>query len=477
MNESERSGFSAMRDCWISGGLAVPLAPPEWKEIVSGAPEAERERLLLAIAGQALDVGFRPAAPKTLSTATPLPRLALPVLPERLRPLFRAALKHAAEPRGRMRAAALVAARGFVAHPLDWMPPASSEVEAPAIYAPWVDWNAQAARPDERRLEALTADNWGDFYPSGRRIALADIRRSDPARARDLLQAKAAGEAAEARLALIELLRVNLSAADVPYLQSLSADRSGKVKQLAARLLARVGQRSTGEEAAADAAELAAFIEQGKSGWLRRRVVYAPKELKSQAQTQRRAALFESCQLIDLADKLGTTDLELVEAWQLGGKDRVDLAFAGMVVGSGSDAAVEKLAERLWAAGDAASLYELMPRLDEAALRRCVGGVLSGGSGMLVLFSAADRIEPGTFGVDELMRSRLYKEARAAIAAGNEAARRMVDPAMFGLLATANAAEAIVQDLSAAGLTVADPSLALLRLNAALGNSSSETKT
>jgi hypothetical protein len=467
MNEGERSGLAVMRDCWLGGGMAADLAPPEWKEIVAAATAADRERLLLAIAGQALDVCFRPAAPKTLNRRAPLPRLALPTLPERWRPLFRAALRQAPDGRGRMRVAALAAARGFVAHPLDWMP-AASDLEAPDVYAPWVDWRAQDGGKSPRALDELSVDSWDDFYPAARRIALADIRRSDPAKARSLLEAKAAGETAETRLALIELLRVKLSAADVPYLRSLAADRSGKIKQLAARLLARTGQSGAVGEAAVDAAELAGFIEPGKAGWLRRRAVYAPRELKSQVQIQRRAELFENCQLIDLAGQLGASEVELIAGWQLGGKDDADRAFAGMVVASGSDAAVAQLAERLFAIGDVASLRQFLPRLGEAGRRDFVRAVLAGGSGALALLDA-DEIETGTFDRDNLMRSRLYKEIRAAIADRKETDRQTVDLGAFGFLATVSAADAIMQDLVAAGLAPADPQLAVLRLNAVLG--------
>jgi hypothetical protein len=215
----------------------------------------------------------------------------------------------------------------------------------------------------------------------------------------------------------------------------------------------------------------------GISGWLRRRPVYAPRELKSQAQLQRRDALFESCQLIDLAGKLGVGEEELVAGWQLGGKDGADRAFAGMVVGSGSDASVSRLAERLLAAGDLVAFLVLLPRLGETARRSFVGAVLAGGSAMLALLNVVDDINPGTFERDELMRSRLYKEIRAAIAERTETDRRTVDLSAFGFLATASAADAVVKDLVAAGLTFADPSLALLRLNVALGTTSSETKT
>jgi hypothetical protein len=113
----------------------------------------------------------------------------------------------------------------------------------------------------------------------------------------------------------------------------------------------------------------------------------------------------------------------------------------------------------------------LLPRLGDAPRRNFVSTVLAAGSSGAVaaLLNAVDEREIGAFDREELMASRLYKESRAAIAARNEADRRPVDLSAFGVLATAVAAKAIVEDLIAAGLTFADPSLALLWLNAALG--------
>lgn len=467
MNESERLGLAKMRDAWIAGGSAADLASPEWEMIAASLPKAERERMLLIVAGQALEIDFRPAAPKTLVRRPALPQLALAILPDRLRPLFRAALRQAQDPRGRTRVALLVASRGFVAHPLDWMP-AASDVAAPPVYAPWVDWLAQTSGASGPSLVELTAENWGDFYPAARRIALADIRRSDPERARQLLEAKAGAEAAEARLILIELLRVNLSAADLPYLQSLAADRSAKVQHLAASLMARLGHGTADDESSSEAAELAGFIEPGKAGLLRRATVYKPRELKSHAQLQRRARLFESCRLIDLAAKLGTGEEGLVAGWQLGGKDAVDASFASMVNASASDVVLAQLAGRLLDAGDLRALLQLETRLDDRWRRRFIEAVLAGGSVGLPLLDAMTDIPAGTFGRDELIGSRLYKEVRAGMADNDLAKRVVPDLSAFGTLATAEAAAAIAADLAAAGLDPVNPSLALLRLNAVL---------
>ncbi|OWK22514.1 hypothetical protein AJ88_10645 [Mesorhizobium amorphae CCBAU 01583] len=54
---------------------------------------------------------------------------------------MRAALKQAADGRRKVRVVTLVASRGFVLHPMDWMP-AVSDQNSPDVYAPWIDWQA-----------------------------------------------------------------------------------------------------------------------------------------------------------------------------------------------------------------------------------------------------------------------------------------------------------------------------------------------
>ena len=132
-----------------------------------------------------------------------------------------------------------------------------------------------------------------------------------------------------------------------------------------------------------DAAELAGFIEPGKAGWLRRRAGYAPRELKSQVQIQRRAELYETSQLIDLAGQLGASEVELIAGWPLGGKDDAARAFAGMVVASGSAAAVAQLAERLFAAMQGTlGAYEVKTVTFKLALDAEVGLAFVGTTGI-----------------------------------------------------------------------------------------------
>lgn len=467
MNEMERSALSALRDCWMGGGAALAFAPTEWKHIAETAQPDEGERIVLAIAAQAFDVGLRPAAPKTLVRRPPLPALALPTLPADLRPQFRTALKNAVDNRGRSRLLSLVASRGFVAHPLDWMP-AASDTDSPSIYAPWVDWRANDATARKTGDSQLTADNWHEFYPAARRVALTALRNADPAAARILIEAKAGGEAAEARLLIIETLRARLSADDVPYLQSLSTDRSSKVRELAARLLSRLGRRSASTEGDDPVAELAGFIEQGKAGFIRRRTTFSPAKLKSSAQQARRGELFEQCSLADLAAKFGVSEWEFLEAWQFDAED--GFALVPMIANTANDQLVLEVAEKLLASGLSPALIALLPRLDKGTIQRIARSALAGGMHGLYLLKTVDAVPAGGMGVDELLSSKAFKELRAAISSTNEAERRRVPDAleMFGFLADTTAAKAVADAITAAGFPPADPVLALLRLNMAL---------
>ncbi|RWB31782.1 MAG: hypothetical protein EOS57_26100 [Mesorhizobium sp.] len=479
MNESEQTGLATMRDCWITGGATFDLAPTDWKTIAGDASPDEQERRLLAIAAQALDVALRPAAPKMLKRRPPLPRLALPMLPERLRPLLRAALKHAVDARRKTRVVTLVASRGFVLHPMDWMP---SDQNSPDVYAPWIDWQASFDGERHAPLEKLTAGNWDEFYPAARRMALADMRRSEPASARMLVEAKASGEPAEVRLALIELMRFGLNPEDAPFLKSLSADRSGKVRELAGRLLARLGEHGHSSEGWADgpAAELAAFISEGKSGFIRRRSIYTPAKLKSPAQEKRRAELFETCNLVDLAARFGTTEPEFIGAWQFGADHNADILIAQMVAASGSDAAVTHMADTLVADGGKPALFvlHLMSRLDSRRKRAVVRLILKD-SKYLGALNVAEGIEASWLEWGDLTNGQTLLALRSAVAGNDDAVKRGVDDILesLGFLATATTAAKLIDEVVAAGIPPAAPSLSVLRLNAALAEHQSRTDT
>jgi hypothetical protein len=82
--------------------------------------------------------------------------------------------------------------------------------------------------------------DWETSTLEQRREMLADLRRSDPAAALVLLQKTIGEENAAVRAELLELLDTGLSLADEPFLASFQADKSQKVKQVAAFLLKKI---------------------------------------------------------------------------------------------------------------------------------------------------------------------------------------------------------------------------------------------
>ncbi|CDX15443.1 conserved hypothetical protein [Mesorhizobium sp. ORS 3324] len=473
MNELEQAGLARLRDGWISGGAMFELAPVEWKEVAAASSPDEQERRLLAIAAQALDVALRPAVPKTLKRRPPLPVLALPMLPDRLRPLLRAALKHAADARRKALVVKLVASRGFVTHPMDWMPAATDQT-APDVYAPWVDWQASA---EQGPHEKLSAENWADSYPAARRVALAALRRSEPAVARRLIETKAPAESAETRLSLVELIRIGLGPDDTPFLKSLAADRSGKVRELAGRMLAMLGEHGEGGPDV-PVAELAGFIEEGKAGFIRRRTTFGPAKTKSHVQEQRRAELFELSNLVDLAARFGVTEADFITGWQFGTDNNADVHLARMVVASGSDGAVVHMADTLIAAGGKTALLvlHLMPRLDTGRQRVLIRQILKDAQFPAAL-GQAQGIDAGWLDWDDLSNGRFLAVLRNGISAKEDPARRTAEEIVetVGYLATATAAARFIDEVVAAGLPPASPSLGLLRLNAALAENPSQS--
>ncbi|HSP81264.1 MAG TPA: DUF5691 domain-containing protein [Myxococcaceae bacterium] len=81
---------------------------------------------------------------------------------------------------------------------------------------------------------------WTEGKPEERRAALTHTRASDPARARDWLQATWTQEKAELRAGFLACLEVGLSPEDEPLLELGRKDRAASVREVARRLLARL---------------------------------------------------------------------------------------------------------------------------------------------------------------------------------------------------------------------------------------------
>jgi hypothetical protein len=468
MAEAIFDGLGPVLTRWTMGGGAAMLAPSEWHADLGGDP-AEAELRLLALSGQFLGTLVTAEPQGELHALPDVPKLAMPPLPDTLRPLARRILEGLRETRWRRDLLALLAARGWVLHPGDWMPAANDE-DSPDVYAPWRDWAAGAAATDTARHapeDSLTAETWDDYWPAARGVALSQLRRRDPAAATALFAARFGGENADARLRLLGLLATGLSDADRPFLESLAGDRAPKVKALAAALLARLGHGpALGEEAT----ELAGFFELRTKGLLRRTRVIGVHPLKTTAQRTRRYTLFGAVDLGAFAAALGFAPDELVATWPWGEDPQADHGLIDMVERTGTDDLVAALCTLLGGAVrlDVSGILTLQPRLNTGQRDQLARQVLRATGGT---FHTALGIVGGGAAIDGAIDTTAGAALLTALGSAEDAARRadlIAEIQALGLIASRTAAQAAIERLGRTGLLAADPRLDLLRLNAAL---------
>ncbi|AHE53780.1 DUF5691 domain-containing protein [Sphingomonas sanxanigenens] len=450
---------------WTMGGAGAPAMKP-WVAMLGDDP-AEAELRLLALSGQFLGTMVF-AAPGSALTALPdLPTLALPSLPDGLRPLANRVLARDRDPARRRMLLELLASRGHAMHPADWLPAASDE-DAPDLYAPWRDWVAGAAGADGRTA-ALDAESWDEFGPAGRAAALTTLRRHDPAAARVLLEAKMGGEVAEARFRLLDALATGLSDADAAFLQAVHAgDRAPRVKALAQNLLARLGW--SGEAAGEDVTELAGFFEIQSKGLLRRTKIVAAKPLKTTAQRNRRFSLLNTVGITPFGAALGLSADDLCTMWPWGDDSQLDAGLAVMIERSASDALLVRLLALLAERGAATVqlMLQFAPRLDPAQRDAAAKLLLAKGARFLDLLPLVG----GAGSINGMIGAPAGAALLAGLVRKDEEAPRPADLAeelhALGLIASPAAAREAIARLTAIGILAADPRLDMLRLNAAL---------
>ena len=451
---------------WTMGAGAAAGAPAAWRAAL-GDDAAEAELRLLALSSQFLAVAVVAEPQGALRALPDLPALALPSLPATLRPLVQRVMQPG-QAQMRRYLPHFLAARGWVTHPGDWMPAAHDD-DAPEAYAPWRDWSAAAASGEAvstRSAAALTVENWDDHWPAERKVALAELRLRDPAAARGVLEAKLAGEGADARLRLLGVMENDLSEGDIAFLEAVAAgDRAPKVKALAASLLARLGRSDAGGE---DIAELASFLALHTKGLLRRTRVIQFLNQKTSAQIQRRGVLFEQADFAAFAGALGLDGDALLDAWPWNADPRADTALLAMIARSGSDAIVIR------AAGDVVeqagvglgALALLTPRLSPGQRAQTAAGLLQSADAS---FALALEVARGVARIDDPLATPAGRQLLELLARPEARPGDGTDELLaLGLLASRAGAQRTLERLANAGLLQADPRLDTIRLNAAL---------
>lgn len=468
MRELDTS-LARVRNAWIAGRPGLEGAPLEWRDAIG-----HDELALIALVGHAGDVLTQRKPSFALVDRPLLPQLNAPFVPEPLRARF---LRLLVRPKNQasleQHLIAFTTARGFAAHPGDWMPDAKDDW-APDLYAPWLDWiradTRTAAPSDEINIENYELWSWTE-----RRKALAELRARDPVAALAIIAAKAGIEPAERRVRLIELMQVRLSEADAEFLESLGKDRSDRVRALSHGFLARLGR--TGDTTTL-AIELAEMIALEKTGLINRRMRLKLPALKTNAQLLRRRELMKMVGLGALAGALDATEPQLVESAPDCAPEDMH-AFTTMVAETGSDAAVQALLTNLISGGETplifllplagrltaterAALLPALMRLDaqffETTLAIAGGGL--GGSSLSALsaspsYGAIQANVEAAAGPDDNIR-------RNAMATLEHVLPRA------GLLLDNTGAKALLAHITRWGLSPAEPVLDMLHFNAAL---------
>ncbi len=134
---------------------------------------------------------------------------------------------------------------GLLPKALDLQHPARRDLLRPVLgdRARWLapfhdDWNwiLESGAADESALPRWERD-WNEGTFPVRVRALEQLRENFPDTGRQWLEQVASKEKADQRKKLVEVLQINLSLSDLPFLERLKNDRSEGVKEVARRLL------------------------------------------------------------------------------------------------------------------------------------------------------------------------------------------------------------------------------------------------
>ncbi|MEP3276308.1 MAG: DUF5691 domain-containing protein [Stappiaceae bacterium] len=473
--ETDMPLIDAARLRWMGGGGSQTGDDAFFAETSDG----EGQLRLLALAAQLKPVCLRPRAPEDLQTQALFPEPSLPLLAEPLRPLFRRLIKQADTRQKSEGLITLMTRRGVMAHPFDWLPP-SDPTGYPDAYMPISKWIAGVASPEKT---PLTADTWDDLFPAERRLALEQLRHTDPTAGRSLLQEKFGTAPAEERLRLVETLTIRLSGDDQSLLENLHAsDRSRKVKERARQLLARLGAVGTAE----DAIELARYFETGKTGLLRRKSVIRVRKKLNSAQQRRAHELLQSVPALAFAEALELTVFELISSIEFTEEDW-NQAFLATLAETATEQDLLAYWQRLRDRDEArfVHLEMLQDRLSrETILSEAHALVAAGSFALDACLKVVGPDAPSSFSI-ALLKAKTVREpiAQALEAhrgdAGAHSANAMQHTLRMalgglGLILSREAAQLLLDDMTAGGLHLADPLLDPLKFNAALKKTAHE---
>lgn len=198
-----------------------------------------------------------------------LPALSLPRMNDVARAAFRAILDYELPPANGSLVdfLALAEARGFCAHPSDWVPGIDGGPSHPPLYQPWVDWLSESGLTKFHERNSLTQENWARWSPGARVRGFKRLLGEDPQRALHLLMGFGSKQPAATRPTLLKQIDLDSFRGDPQQLQAVLrhflTDRLAEVRVVAENKLTEL---ESWKDAEAHAAELARRIKVSDDG-------------------------------------------------------------------------------------------------------------------------------------------------------------------------------------------------------------------
>jgi hypothetical protein len=350
-------------------------------------------------------------------------------------------------------------ARGFVAHPSDWVPHIHGDDQFPPRYEPWSAWLAERGYTPFWQGVRLTAENWHRWTAEERGNGLSSLLRHDRPAALDLLMTLGVAEAEASKRLLLSRFDVGRSfngsrAKDVAVLHHFLRDPSDKVRELARYKLANLEGLESEE---ANAAKAMAYFTRAADGTIR-----CGPEVHGSAGIYLAHTTFDI-----LADVLEMTPEDLAS--------RIDLAdvrerLHTLIMYTANPACRAIVAKRLVEAGQIA-YRPMLEAADRETWRKSLRLCLASGFPNTVFEFLGP--EAGTLDISDIRQIGqarfLGSSVTGELQDGTLPVNIRHDPLRsLALLANREAAQVLLDEALALGMQPDNPRLSMLRLNLAL---------
>lgn len=150
-------------------------------------------------------------------------------------------------------------ARGYCAHPCEWVPSSEGDDQFPALYQEWANWLAEEGYTPFYIGTPLTAENWHRWKPAARRKAFHRLWKIDQPSAADLLLNFVRTQPPSIRYQMLDEIGrtgpFGIGPSDVPVVRHFLNDPAVEIRDLAERKILGMSGFDTTEAHAKAVAE------------------------------------------------------------------------------------------------------------------------------------------------------------------------------------------------------------------------------